>query len=115
MNTKLTFEWFYAAGMRALKTFAQTALSMITVGQAIGDIKWTYVCSVSAVAGLYSLLTSLATKLPEVGSDGILQIDKSDPEKDTYRLMLSNALEDLGEKKKVTLSVDANASLSSQK
>ena len=111
---KVTLEWLYAAGMRALKTLAQTALSMFTVGQAIGEVNWVYVGSVSAVAGLYSLLTSLATKLPEVGSDGVLQIDKTDPEKDTYRLLMSNALEDLSDKKKVTLSVDPTAVLSSR-
>lgn len=112
MNKKINLEWFYAAIMRALKTTAQTALSMFTVGQAIGDVKWEYVASVSAVAGLYSLLTSLATNLPEVGSDGVLKIDTTNPEKDIYQLALNNAIEDLGAKKKVTLTVDSKALLS---
>lgn len=61
-NTK---EWAKAAGIRAIKTCAQTALSMLTVGQAFIDINWLNVLSVSAVAGIISLLTSVAG-LPEV-------------------------------------------------
>lgn len=57
--------WIEAAGIRAIKTFAQTAVSMITVGQAIVDVNWIHIVSVSAVAALLSLLTSVAG-LPEV-------------------------------------------------
>lgn len=60
-----TFEWLKAAGIRAVKTFAQTALSMLTIGQAVIDINWMNVLSVSAVAALISILTSVAG-LPEV-------------------------------------------------
>lgn len=60
-----TFEWFKAAGIRALKTFAQTALSMLTIGQAVIEVNWVNVLSVSAVAALISVLTSIAG-LPEV-------------------------------------------------
>ena len=58
-------QWAKAAGIRALKTVAQTALGMITVGAAFEEVRWVYVASVSGVAGLYSLLTSIAG-LPEV-------------------------------------------------
>ena len=58
-------KWIKAAGIRALKTFAQTAISMLTVGQAIFEINWANVLSVSAVAGFISILTSVAG-LPEV-------------------------------------------------
>ena len=51
--------------IRAIKTVAQTAVGMITVGAAISEINWVYVASVSAVAGVASLLTSLAG-IPEV-------------------------------------------------
>ncbi len=64
MNKK----WLKAAGIRALKTVAQTAVSMVTVGQAVIDINWINVLSVSVAAGIISLLTSLAG-LPEVGDD----------------------------------------------
>ena len=57
-------EWIKAAGIRAVKTMAQTAISMITVGQAVLDVNWLNVLSVSVVAGILSILTSLAG-LPE--------------------------------------------------
>lgn len=65
MKNVFTKEWLCAAGVRAIKTVAQTALGMITVGMAMSEIKWVYVGSVSLVAGIYSLLTSVAG-LPEV-------------------------------------------------
>lgn len=58
-------EWIKAAGIRAIKTFAQTAISMVTVGQAFIDVNWINVISVSGVAALISLLTSVAG-LPEL-------------------------------------------------
>lgn len=61
----MTKKWLKAAGIRALKTIAQTAVSMLTVGQAVLDVNWLNVISVSAVAGLISMLTSVAG-LPEV-------------------------------------------------
>ena len=62
-------KWFKAAGIRALKTMAQTALGMFTVGMAAEEVKWSYVASVAVVAGIYSLITSIAG-LPEVETDG---------------------------------------------
>ena len=67
MKKILTKEWFVAAGIRAVKTFCQTALSMLTVGQAFIDVNWINVISVSGVACIISILTSLAG-LPEVGT-----------------------------------------------
>ena len=61
MNKK----WLKAAGIRSVKTMAQTAVSMLTVGQAVLDVNWVNVLSVSAVAGVISMLTSIAG-LPEV-------------------------------------------------
>lgn len=58
-------QWAKCAGIRALKTFAQVAVSMLTVGQAVIDVNWVNVLSVSAVAGVISILTSVAG-LPEV-------------------------------------------------
>lgn len=66
MKNVFTKEWFKAALIRALKTVAQTAVSMITVGSALSEINWPYVASVAVVAGVYSMLTSVAG-LPEVG------------------------------------------------
>lgn len=61
--------WIKAAGIRAIKTFAQAAISLITVGAALNEISWGYVASVSAVSAILSLLTSLAG-IPEVERDG---------------------------------------------
>lgn len=60
-------EWIKCAGIRALKTMAQTATSLITVGALMTEISWITVGSVSLVAGIYSLLTSIAG-LPEIES-----------------------------------------------
>lgn len=62
-------DFWKASLIRAIKTIAQTALSMLTVGQAVLDVDWLNVISVSAVAGLISILTSIATGLPEVETD----------------------------------------------
>ena len=65
MKNIFTKAWFEAAGIRAMKTVAQTAISMIAVGAALEDIAWIRVASVSILAGILSLLTSIAG-LPEV-------------------------------------------------
>ena len=114
MKNRITLEWIYAALARAIKTVAQTALGMFTVGAAINEIDWKYVASVSLVAGLFSLLTSIATSLPEVGKDGALQIDTTNEEKDTYLLALDEDLEKIKQKKYIRLQVDPTARLNSQ-
>ena len=58
-------EWFKYALIRAIKTFAQTFASMITVGAAFSEVKWIQALSVSGVAFILSMLTSLAG-IPEV-------------------------------------------------
>lgn len=63
-------QWLKAAGIRALKTFAQTAVGMITVGAALHEVDWALVGSVSAVAAIASLLTSIVG-IPEVDKKGI--------------------------------------------
>lgn len=68
-------EWLIAALIRAIRTMAQTALSMIAVGMAISDVDWKKLVSVSLVAGLVSILTSIATGLPEATTNGELLIN----------------------------------------
>jgi hypothetical protein len=66
-NKIFTKEWFYAAGIRALKTCAQTALA--TIGSAtFFDVNWKMVLASSLLAGILSMLTSIAG-LPEIKND----------------------------------------------
>lgn len=60
-----TKRWFKAAAVRALKTFAQTMLATISIGQTFAEVTWLNACSVAGVAAVISLLTSVAG-LPEV-------------------------------------------------
>lgn len=62
---ELNKEWWIAAGKRALHTMAQAAGSFITVGMCISDVNWKLLVSVSLVAGVYSILKSLAVGVPE--------------------------------------------------
>lgn len=58
-------KWFKAAGVRAVKTVAQTAVATIGTAVAMGDVNWPLVLSASMLAGVLSLCTSVAG-LPEV-------------------------------------------------
>lgn len=60
-----TRRWFKAAGIRAVKTVAQTAVATIGTSAAMAEVNWLLVGSASLLAGILSLLTSLAG-LPEV-------------------------------------------------
>lgn len=62
-------DWFKAAGIRAIKTIAQTAIATIGTAVALGDVNWIMVASAAALAGVLSLLTSVATGLPEVNNE----------------------------------------------
>ena len=64
MKDIFTKEWFKAAAIRAVRTFAQAALSGITVGAALNEINWKVLFSVATVAAIYSIFTSVAG-LPE--------------------------------------------------
>ena len=57
--------WFKAAGIRAIKTMAQTAVATIGVSAVMQDVNWLAVASASLLAGVLSVLTSIS-RLPEV-------------------------------------------------
>lgn len=61
-------EWLKCAGIRAIKTVAQTAVSTIGVSALMSEVNWIAVCSASLLAGILSLLTSVSG-LPEVKED----------------------------------------------
>lgn len=58
-------EWFKAAGIRAIKTMAQTAVALLPAAATIADVDWKVVIGTAALSGIASLLTSIGG-LPEV-------------------------------------------------
>lgn len=68
MNKKC-ITWAHAAGVRAIKTISQTAIATIGTSAVFSQVDWMIVLSASLLAGVLSLLTSVAG-LPEVDEDG---------------------------------------------
>ena len=64
-NKVYWISWAKAAGVRAVKTVAQTAVATIGTSAVLGDVNWVMVASASALSGILSVLTSIAG-LPEV-------------------------------------------------
>lgn len=65
MDKLVNKNWWKAAAVRTIKTFAEVLISMVTVGQAFSEVEWMHVLSVSGVAALIAFLTCFAG-LPEV-------------------------------------------------
>lgn len=65
MNKTYWKKWFKAAGVRAVKTVAQTAVATIGTATALGEVNWQMIVSASLLSGLVSMLTSVAG-IPEV-------------------------------------------------
>ena len=73
MDKKKICMWLHAAGVRAVKTVAQTAVATIGTAAALGQVDWRLVAGASVLAGVLSLLTSVAglPELPDADGDGI--------------------------------------------
>ena len=74
MSKEYFIKWSKAAGIRALKTCAQTAVATIGTTAVMEEVSWSVVVSASVLAALLSVLTSLAG-LPEVETDGGTETD----------------------------------------
>jgi len=61
--------WLKAAGVRAVKTVAQTAIATIGTAAVLGDVNWPTLVSASVLAGLVSIATSVVLGLPEVEAE----------------------------------------------
>lgn len=62
----MSSDFWKATAIRALRTVCQTAIATIGTAMVITDVHWMYVLSASALSGVLSILTSIATGLPEV-------------------------------------------------
>jgi hypothetical protein len=65
----MNLNWWKAAGVRAIKTIAQTAVATIGTSAVLGDVNWLAVGSAALLAGILSMLTSIAG-IPEVDNVG---------------------------------------------
>ena len=78
----MTREFWESALIRAIRTVCQTAIATIGTAVVLVDVNWMYVISASALSGILSILTSIATGLPEVNLQQTLYDLDNDPDDD---------------------------------
>lgn len=109
---KFTKEWVVAALIRAIKTAAEVALGMLTIGKGLTDFDWAQILSVAAVAGIYTILSCIVFGVPEAETDGVLMVDDhGDTQKWLFNVS-DSTIDDISKKKSIRLKVDSNAVLS---
>ena len=74
------YDFWKATSIRALRTICQTAIAIIGTATLMSDVNWQMVVSASALAGILSVLTSIATGLPEVEYAQHIYMSKEEPE-----------------------------------
>lgn len=78
-------EFIKASLIRAARTIAQTAIATIASAQILSDVSWSVVISASILAGILSILTSIATGLPEVEYREHIYMSREEPEDSEVR------------------------------
>lgn len=78
-------EFIKASLIRAARTIAQTAIATIASAQILSDVSWSVVISASILAGILSILTSVATGLPEVEYKEHIYMSREEPEDSEVR------------------------------
>ena len=73
-------QFWKATGIRAVRTIAQTAVAMIGTSAVLADVNWQMVCSASILSGILSVLTSIATGLPEADYAEHVYMSAEEPE-----------------------------------
>ena len=103
---RFTIEWCRAALIRALRTAAQVALTMLTIGMTASEVDWKLLLSSSLVAAVYSILTSVVTDLPEAKipqPEGTIWLDEETDDISSVNIDIDDP--DLKDKEVVTLYV----------
>lgn len=109
---KLTKEWLMAAFIRAIKTAAEVALGMLTIGKGLTDFDWMQILSVSAVAGIYTILSCIVFGVPEAETDGVLMVDNQGEKQKWLFNVSDTVIDNIANKKSIRLTIDPNANLS---
>jgi hypothetical protein len=94
-----------STAIRAIKTAAQVALGMFTVGQMFSEINWLQILSVAGVSAIYSVLTSVVGGIPEAKTDGILYLKPGEPEGDQVRMRFDTPAEKIASGDTYTLKI----------
>lgn len=109
---KLTKDWVMATLVRAIKTAAEVALGMLTIGKGVTDFDWLQILSVSLVAGVYTILSCIVFGVPEAESDGVLMVDNQGEKQKWLFNVSDTVIDNITERKSIRLTIDPNANLS---